>query len=181
MLSTIDHILKLLMQVQFVANAGNNIGRGLIANETIEEGDLLFRIPLEFVMSSEALRHHPVLGPFANLVPGEVNPRSRASMLTLTDSQGQGMVRESIAVSLLLMYESCLGGAEHPAGAVHSAGAGAFPAPPPACRGRAAPSKWEPYIRILPANFTAPFFWSPAQLRELTGSQVGKPLALRCH
>jgi hypothetical protein len=56
-----------------VSDAGNNVGRGLIANQTIEEGELLFKIPLKYVIHSDAVRHHPVLGKVAHLIPGEVH------------------------------------------------------------------------------------------------------------
>ncbi len=79
------------------------------------------------------------------------------------------MTRETISIALLLMYESCLS-----KDAPGAAAAAAFPAPPAGCRRArgAQPSAWAPYLRLLPANFTAPFFWSPEQLRELQGSQV---------
>jgi hypothetical protein len=80
------------------------------------------------------------------------------------------MDRETNAVSLLLMYESCLSG-----------NAGRFPAPPHGCLRRAAESKWAPYIRILPHNFTAPFFWTQDQLRELAGSQVDPSIRPSIH
>jgi hypothetical protein len=83
-------LLKKSFQVSLVSDAGSNVGRGLVATQTIEEGEILFKIPLEYVMSSDSLRKHPVLGRVADKIPGEVMLHTTSFIIKILKSRWTG-------------------------------------------------------------------------------------------
>ena len=71
-------------QVKMVAEVGRNIGRGLVAVENIDEAELIFRIPLKWIMHSDTLREHRVLKKVSHIIPGEVLLKSILSTASFT-------------------------------------------------------------------------------------------------
>jgi hypothetical protein len=74
-------------KLEVVEDAGGGMGRGIIAKSEIKEGELLFRIPMKWVMHEEKARKDPELGP----------------MLGKTDMPLPG----HLVLALMLMFEDC--------------------------------------------------------------------------
>jgi hypothetical protein len=124
-------------KVRVVEDAGGGMGRGVVATSEIKEGELLFRIPMKWVMHEETARKLPQLGEAL--------------------ARAERPVPGQLVVALMLMFEDCKRGKD-------SASA--------TCPLSQQVSSWRPYLDILPRNFSAPMFWTRAELEELKGSQI---------
>jgi hypothetical protein len=74
-------------KLEVVEDAGGGMGKGIIAKSEIKEGELLFRIPMKWVMHEEKAKKDPELGP----------------MLGKSDRPLPG----HLVLALMLMFEDC--------------------------------------------------------------------------
>jgi len=141
------------------------MGISHFATQDIKEGDLLFSVPLQWVMHVTAARGHPQLsGPLAaaSLPPGMRTETQVSRRCREHPAEAYARTRDAARmqiIAMLLLYEDCQRGE-----------------PDSTCKLSANTSEWRPYLDVLPRNFTAPIFWSPAELALLKGSQATPPL-----